>query len=63
MIEKQKTSEPIPQPAAGEPGGDALEAAQGELNALLAAGDAAISAALSNDSAAFLASAQQRGGQ
>jgi hypothetical protein len=30
---------------------------------LLAAGDAAISAALSNDSAAFLASAQQRGGQ
>jgi hypothetical protein len=33
------------------------------MNALLSAGDAAISAALSKDSAAFLAATHQRGGQ
>ena len=64
MKEKQRTHEPIHQsPASGEPGGDDLAAAQAQMSALLAAGDAAIHAALSNDSAAFLNSTQQRGGQ
>ncbi len=65
MNEKQKShTNPIPQPlATGEPGSDDLAAAQEEMNKLLAAGDAAINAALSNDSAAFLNATVQRGGQ
>src|SRR5579862_6517233 len=56
MKEKQKPHEKsIPQNLTpGEPGGDDLTAAQQEMSKLLAAGDAAINAALSNDSAAFL---------
>ena len=61
---KHKTHEPIPQSAIpGEPGGDELAEAQQKLNALLASGDDAIASALSDDSTAFLASTQQRGGQ
>jgi hypothetical protein len=63
MKERQKTNDSMLQSAAGEPGGDGLAAAQQQMNELLAAGDAAINAALSTDSAAFLASTQQRGGQ
>jgi len=64
MKEKQKSHDSIPRSSLpGEPEGDALAAAQEQMNNLLAAGDAAISAALSNDSAAFLASTHQRGGQ
>lgn len=64
MKEKQKTHDQIPRSALpGEPEGDALAAAQQQMSTLLAAGDAAISAALSKDSAAFLASTHQRGGQ
>ena len=64
MKQKLRTNEPIPQnTAAGEPGGDDLAAAQAQMGALLTAGDAAIHAALSSDSAAFLNSTQQRGGQ
>jgi hypothetical protein len=47
----------------GEPGGDSLAAAQQKMNELFAAGDAVINAALSGNSAAFLAANQQRGGQ
>lgn len=61
---KQKTHDPIQQSTMpGEPEGDGLAAAQEQMSAMLAAGDAAISAALSKDSAAFLAATQQRGGQ
>jgi hypothetical protein len=64
MKEKQRTHEPIPHnSASGDPGSDDLAATQKQMNALLAAGDAAISAALSKDSAAFLAATHQRGGQ
>lgn len=64
MKEKQKQHDTIPQPiASGDPGGDELAEAQRNLNSLLAAGDAAIQSALSKDSAAFLASTHQRGGQ
>ena len=64
MNQKQKTHDPIAQSTTpGEPGGDDLAAAQAQLGSLLAAGDAAISAALSKDSAAFLSATQQRGGQ
>ena len=47
----------------GDPGDDGLAAAQQKMHELFAAGDAAINAALSGDSAAFLAANQQRGGQ
>ncbi len=64
MNEKQKTHHPIQQPAsASDPGGDDLAVAQAQMSTLLAAGDAAISAALSGDSEAFLNSTRQRGGQ
>ena len=64
MKERQKQHDPIPQNAgAADPGCDGLAAAQHQLNDMLAAGDAAIDAALSNDSSAFLASTEQRGGQ
>lgn len=64
MKEHQKTPDSIPpSAAAGEPGDDGLATAQQQMSDLLAAGDAAIDAALSGDSAAFLAANQQRGGQ
>jgi hypothetical protein len=64
MKQHQKTHDQAPQNAAsGEPGDDGLATAQKQMNDLLAAGDAAINAALSGDSAAFLASAQQHGGE
>lgn len=65
MNQKQKTHDPIAQTVitAGASGGDDLAAAQQQMSALLAAGDAAIHAALSQDSATFLSATQQRGGQ
>ena len=64
MKELQKISDPPPQRAAvGDPASDGLGTARNELDDLHAAGDAAIDAALSTDSAAFLASTQQTGGQ
>lgn len=64
MKEKQKANDAIPQNIpSGDPDGDDLAAAQHQMSALLAAGDAAIQSALSKDSAAFLASTHQRGGQ
>lgn len=64
MKEHQKRHDEAPRNATpGDPGDDGLAAAQQKMNELLAAGDAAIHAALSGDSAAFLAATQQRGGQ
>jgi hypothetical protein len=64
MKEKLHPHEPsTPGAASGEPDGDGLATAEAQLNSLLAAGDAAIEAALSKDSAAFLAATQQSGGQ
>jgi hypothetical protein len=64
MKQHQKDHDQPPQNAApGEPGDDGLAEAQKQMGDLLAAGDAAIDAALSGDSAAFLASTQQHGGE
>jgi hypothetical protein len=65
MKEKEKRPNPIsPQPpGTGDPAGQDLAAARQAMDELLCAGDAAIKAALSSDSAAFLAANQQRGGQ
>jgi len=64
MKQHEKNHDEIRQnTGSGDPGGDDLAAAQLKMNKLFAAGDAAINAALSGDSAAFLAATQQRGGQ
>jgi len=64
MNEKQKHHEDIPGNAGdGIPGAENLSEAEQKMNALYDAGDAAIQAALSSDSAAFLHAAQQHGGQ
>jgi len=64
MKQQQKSHDSIPQTAAaGDPADDGLATAQKQMNDLLAAGDAAINAALSGNSAAFLAANRQRSGQ
>jgi hypothetical protein len=65
MKEKERTPRPRPPQSAGsgDPAGEDLNATRESMNKLLAAGDAAVNAALSGDSAAFLAANQQRGGQ
>jgi len=65
MKEKEKRPHPFsPQPAGPvDPNGQDLEAARRAMDELLCAGDAAIKAALSSDSAAFLAANKQQGGQ
>ena len=64
MKQHEKIHDEIPRnTGSGDPGSDGLAAAQMKMNELYAAGDAAINAALSGDSAAFLAATQQRGGQ
>jgi len=64
MKEKEKNRPLSPQTASpGDPAGEDLAATHQAMNELLSAGDAAIKAALSSDSAAFLAANQQRGGQ
>ena len=64
MKQHEKNHDEIPRnTGSGDPGGDGLAEAQQKMTELHAAGDAVISAALSGDSAAFLAATQQRGGQ
>jgi hypothetical protein len=64
MNEHQKRRQEAPQSATpDDPGDDGLGAAQQKMSELLAAGDAAIQAALSGDSEASLDAMRQRGGQ
>ena len=65
MIQRERTNHEMPRPQDGTPPGGSgnLNAARASAAAMLAAGDAAISKALSGDSEKFNQSVRQDGGQ
>lgn len=64
-MERERQHRERPQAMAGEgdPSGASLNATRNEMDRLLAAGDDLLKKALSSDSAAFVESSRQPGGQ